>query len=388
MPLKFECSSCHKPIIVKFLTFGETAKCRDCGAEVVVPDNAVDSEETYDSAVKAPTIPATEQAVPVENHFEFRGKEAWSPTLAFWISALFGFLPGCFMLAYNYGQFGMKDKKWQMMFIIVPAFLLMLVLAISAGNALKPVGMGGILLAILHMYVRDQKKAFEDFIKKGGEKKGIGYPILMILGTIIFIIGASIVIQSRIDHLRWTNFKKGIDLFEKNNISEARTIFEKLKYSDTGDALGQIGLALIHEWQENMDSAKMELTLALKIDSSNALAQQVWTSFVEEHNLRMDGTITLWYDNGKKKSERTYKDGQLSGREITWYSNGFRHSQVYYSHGVENGEVQFWYESGKKMGLGNYRLGKRDGKFINWDENGNILSAEQYEDDILVGSEM
>jgi len=40
--LKFKCQTCGKDIIVKFLKIGETAKCRICGGENVVPDTAIE----------------------------------------------------------------------------------------------------------------------------------------------------------------------------------------------------------------------------------------------------------------------------------------------------------------------------------------------------------
>jgi DNA-directed RNA polymerase subunit RPC12/RpoP len=45
MPLKFKCAKCEKEIVVKFLKKGEIAKCRFCGAEVIVPEDAIDTEE-------------------------------------------------------------------------------------------------------------------------------------------------------------------------------------------------------------------------------------------------------------------------------------------------------------------------------------------------------
>lgn len=46
MALEFNCPSCGETIVVKYLGPGETAKCRNCGAEAEVPADALkDGEE-------------------------------------------------------------------------------------------------------------------------------------------------------------------------------------------------------------------------------------------------------------------------------------------------------------------------------------------------------
>ena len=45
MALKFKCPDCGEYIITKFLKVGEVAKCRNCGAENVVPENALETNE-------------------------------------------------------------------------------------------------------------------------------------------------------------------------------------------------------------------------------------------------------------------------------------------------------------------------------------------------------
>lgn len=40
MSLQFNCKKCKEPILVKYMKPGENAKCRKCGTETTVPDNA------------------------------------------------------------------------------------------------------------------------------------------------------------------------------------------------------------------------------------------------------------------------------------------------------------------------------------------------------------
>lgn len=45
MSLKFDCKDCGRPIITKYLKVGEIAKCPNCGAETVVPGEAIETHE-------------------------------------------------------------------------------------------------------------------------------------------------------------------------------------------------------------------------------------------------------------------------------------------------------------------------------------------------------
>ncbi len=45
MPLKFDCINCGQEIIARYLKIGDAVKCRHCGAEMAVPENAIASDE-------------------------------------------------------------------------------------------------------------------------------------------------------------------------------------------------------------------------------------------------------------------------------------------------------------------------------------------------------
>lgn len=50
MPLKFTCPNCQKEIILQYLSQGQIARCRFCGTEVPVPEDA--EEITTEQAVE------------------------------------------------------------------------------------------------------------------------------------------------------------------------------------------------------------------------------------------------------------------------------------------------------------------------------------------------
>ena len=57
MALKFRCENCGKDIAVRFLTVGEAAECKSCGASSSVPESAEEiSDEAAESIIKA-TVP-------------------------------------------------------------------------------------------------------------------------------------------------------------------------------------------------------------------------------------------------------------------------------------------------------------------------------------------
>ncbi len=57
MALKFKCRECGEYIITKFLKAGEVAKCRNCGAENVVPENALRTDEGPKDIIPTGTKP-------------------------------------------------------------------------------------------------------------------------------------------------------------------------------------------------------------------------------------------------------------------------------------------------------------------------------------------
>ena len=60
MALKFKCKQCGEYIIARFLKIGEVAKCRNCGAETTVPEDAVPTDEAPAPQQPHVTTPTSE----------------------------------------------------------------------------------------------------------------------------------------------------------------------------------------------------------------------------------------------------------------------------------------------------------------------------------------
>ncbi|MDI6788626.1 MAG: hypothetical protein QME51_09670 [Planctomycetota bacterium] len=62
MPLEFNCIKCGQLIVVRFLKKGEFAKCRKCKAEIIVPPDAIETNE-IPQYLKSVSTPPSEDIV-------------------------------------------------------------------------------------------------------------------------------------------------------------------------------------------------------------------------------------------------------------------------------------------------------------------------------------
>ncbi len=74
-----------------------------------------------------------------------------------------------------------------------------------------------------------------------------------------------------------------------------------------------------------------------------------------ENISKENGWVTEWFDNGQKKSEQHYKDGQLDGFSYKWYKNGQRLETGKFYNG--SGIVYRWDVHGKKINERTYENG-------------------------------
>ncbi len=84
----------------------------------------------------------------------------------------------------------------------------------------------------------------------------------------------------------------------------------------------------------------------------------------------------MWYENGQKERERTYKDGEKDGLYTMWYENGQKDSEGTFKDGKEDGLYTMWYENGNKR----EEVKFKDGESISsrcWDEDGNECECSE-----------
>ncbi len=91
-----------------------------------------------------------------------------------------------------------------------------------------------------------------------------------------------------------------------------------------------------------------------------------------------NGTIKKeYYNDGKIKSEETYKDGKPNGYYITFYESG----RIKDSSSIKDGQIdgigRSYYENGKLNWQGEFKNGKAEGHYTKYYENG-ILRSEAF----------
>ena len=92
---------------------------------------------------------------------------------------------------------------------------------------------------------------------------------------------------------------------------------------------------------------------------------------------KKDGLYTTWYENGQKKDETTYKDGNLVTATV-WKPNGEKCPDTNVVNG--NGIVCYYHENGQKADRWTYKNGKTISR-KEWDEDGNPYGQDQEEGD-------
>jgi len=63
----------------------------------------------------------------------------------------------------------------------------------------------------------------------------------------------------------------------------------------------------------------------------------------------MDGKEIMWYENGQRWWEHTWKEGQRHGKWIIWDINGQKRYEENWKEGKEHGKYTRWYADGQKL---------------------------------------
>ena len=95
--------------------------------------------------------------------------------------------------------------------------------------------------------------------------------------------------------------------------------------------------------------------------------------FIPGQDSVFSGKVTDTWENGTKKMEGSYKDGQIDGKRNTWYKNGQDQEESNWQLGIQNGEHKQWYENGHQKFERMYKEGVHDGKWSEWYENGQLM---------------
>ena len=82
--------------------------------------------------------------------------------------------------------------------------------------------------------------------------------------------------------------------------------------------------------------------------------------------------------NGQTSEEKSYKDGERSGRWTKYYPNG---QTEYLGNAKKNeldGEYVSYFENGKLKAKGNFKMGYRDGIWEYYNDNGELTERKNF----------
>lgn len=76
--------------------------------------------------------------------------------------------------------------------------------------------------------------------------------------------------------------------------------------------------------------------------------------------------IITYHENGKKKSETEYRNGQAHGLEIMWHENGQKKSETEFKKGTKHGDETGWFDDGEMKMKRRFKEGKKHGRETIW----------------------
>ena len=111
-------------------------------------------------------------------------------------------------------------------------------------------------------------------------------------------------------------------------------------------------------------------TMSPPVYDLNDIRTEYWNEYFNRSDVSWvkDGLVTIWYKNGQKRSEGTYKDGKEDGLFTVWDENGQKRSEGTYKDGKEDGLWTHWDNEGSKYEGKVIRKDEEDGIFLSWYE--------------------
>ncbi len=98
-----------------------------------------------------------------------------------------------------------------------------------------------------------------------------------------------------------------------------------------------------------------------------------------------NGSIIMYYKNGKIKGITNFRNGQRDGLRKLWYENGQTEYEIPFENNQVNGTLKQWYPNGKKKSISNHINGKLDGMTYVWYENGQLGIEIEYLQNNIIG---
>lgn len=107
---------------------------------------------------------------------------------------------------------------------------------------------------------------------------------------------------------------------------------------------------------------------------------------LEDGTFMRHGKTTLYWDNGKKKSQLSYVYGVRHGPRYSWYQNGILWIEGEFIDGGENGLWTSWYSDGNKAYERNFDHGAFHGLWTEWHRSGQLKDQYNYIKGLIQGT--
>ncbi len=85
-----------------------------------------------------------------------------------------------------------------------------------------------------------------------------------------------------------------------------------------------------------------------------------------------------FHENGAKRMEGSFVDGERDGEWLSWYHDGAIWSKGYFKNGKRTGKSWVYHPNGRLYMEGTYKDGKKTGLWIVYDEEGIVAGQDTF----------
>jgi len=96
------------------------------------------------------------------------------------------------------------------------------------------------------------------------------------------------------------------------------------------------------------------------------------------------GIFKYWYENGQQKLICSYVNNKLDGEYLEYYNNGKPKNKKFYKNGLLNGTEKSWSSKGFLAKVVEYKDGVKHGKFMTYYDNGQLIRKDIYRNNRFV----
>lgn len=91
-----------------------------------------------------------------------------------------------------------------------------------------------------------------------------------------------------------------------------------------------------------------------------------------------DGLSVYYYEDGKVKEKRAWRNGKKHGTWITLNKAGVKTGEANFQNDQKHGKWFIWDDNGTLRYEMNYNNGQKDGVWYMWNENGELTDTKSF----------